>query len=100
MGVIDYLIRRRVKALEDKAQVFEVTDLLIPAGTTTAYQHVLGTVTLFGRQFVEANTHLELDHAVAVGRVTLYVTPTDPDSFEGNWLTGARVDGPNVWAHD
>lgn len=81
MGVIDYLIRRRVKALEDKAQVFEVTDLTIPAGTSSRSQ-VLGTFEIPPASLFLLDFYIESDTGPVVDPDVVGLTEGyDPDDL-------------------
>lgn len=67
MGFIDYLTRRRVKSLEDRWQIFEVTDLTIPAGTDWTVPHEIGRFTLEPHNGLQAFVSLEISEPIEVG---------------------------------
>lgn len=75
MGVVDYLIRRRVRELEAHSpQVFEVTELVIPAGTlwTTGDDYLVGTLNVPDRGLVVGSLTLEIE-TVGSTRVQIHV---------------------------
>src|SRR3954469_11873487 len=74
MGVIDYLIRRRVKTLEDQRHAFEVTNLTIPAGTDWTQQHEIGRFTLDPHHGVAAFVSLEISEPIVSGNLTFGTT--------------------------
>src|SRR4051812_35337942 len=74
MGVIDYLIRRRVKTLEDQRHAFEVTNLTIPAGTDWTQQYEIGRFTLDPHHGVAAFVSLEISAPITVGNLSFGTT--------------------------
>lgn len=70
MGVVDYLTRRRVKALEDRHYVFEVTDFTVDAGTDwSAEGYIIGEIMLDPWQAFYACHFIEFEDPNVVSSV-------------------------------
>lgn len=95
MGVVDYLMRRRVKTLEDRWQILEVTDLTIPQGTNwgSVPRTVLDLPVVPANAFAVAGALLEVTAPPASGD-TLYFQMDDMDI--GSTTVAAQLTGGQV----
>lgn len=95
MGVVDYLIRRRVKTLEDRWQVFEVTDLVIPAGD--AIDQSLGSFEVASWAVGAAfKLYIEFAAPLPAGAQMGIYGQDGPDYETANQLVSAAEQGPSA----